>query len=195
MLSAFIIAWSPSVYSHSFFVLGQPHSSLTRAFVAVSNVPNPLQSTNSWVSQPSNLHCHVCSRQNAAAELVDTIIRLLLTQHCICVFLLAHTFSSVHSTNWLSALRLRPSIADMGDRPDGSCPQNPPLNIDKCTKFSRSGCTVYGYLSSGGVLMRDVNVVDMQLLQLDRFSEAQRSSNKVQEDEFCARMRKGGATW
>ncbi|KAL8707360.1 MAG: hypothetical protein Q9225_007767 [Loekoesia sp. 1 TL-2023] len=83
----------------------------------------------------------------------------------------------------------------MGDRPDGSCPQNPPLDTTKRTDFGRLGCTVYGYPSSGGILIKEVDVVDMQFLQLDRFSATQRSPNVVQEDEFCARMRKIGATW
>jgi hypothetical protein len=67
--------------------------------------------------------------------------------------------------------------------------------MNKRTSFGRSGCTAYGYPSSGGVLIKVVDVVDMQFLQLDRFSAAQRSSNIVQEDEFCARMRKIGAIW
>ncbi len=81
----------------------------------------------------------------------------------------------------------------MGDRPDGSCPQKPPFDMNKRTSFGRSGCTAYGYPSGGGILIKVVNVVDMQFLQLDRFNAAQRSSNLVQEDELCARMRKIGA--
>ncbi len=65
--------------------------------------------------------------------------------------------------------------------------------MNKRTEFGRLGCTAYGYPSSGGVLIKEVNLVDMQFLQLDRFSAAQRSSNMAQEDEFCARMRKIGA--
>jgi hypothetical protein len=83
----------------------------------------------------------------------------------------------------------------MGDRPDGSCPQNPPLDRNKRTAFGRLGCTAYGYPSSGGVLIKEVDVVDMEFLQLDRFSAAQRSSNMLQEDEFCIRMRNLGAIW
>lgn len=83
----------------------------------------------------------------------------------------------------------------MGDRPDGSCPQNPPFEMNKRTEFGRLGCTAYGYPSGGGILIKEVDVVDMRFLQLDRFSTAQRSSNMVQEDEFCTRMRKIGAIW
>ena len=35
----------------------------------------------------------------------------------------------------------------------------------------------------------------MQFLQFDRFSAAQRSTDVAQEDGFCDRMRKIGATW
>jgi len=87
----------------------------------------------------------------------------------------------------------RSSIADMGDNLNGSRPKNPPLDINKRTSFGRLGCTAYGYPSSGGILIKVVDVIDMQFLQLDRFSAAQRSSNLVQEDELCARMRKIGA--
>ena len=83
----------------------------------------------------------------------------------------------------------------MADRPEGSCPQNPLLDMTKRIDFSRMDCTAHGYPSRGGVLIKEVNIVDMQFLQLDRFSAAQRSSNVVQEDEFCARMRKIGAVW
>ena len=67
--------------------------------------------------------------------------------------------------------------------------------MNKRTEFGRLGCTAYGYPSNGGVLIKEVNLVDMQFLQLDRFSAAQRSFDMVQEDEFCARMRKIGAIW
>jgi len=117
-------------------------------------------------------------------------MRFSLTRYSICICLLGHTFTPINPTSKLSGVWLLPSIADMGDRPDGSCPQNPPPDMNKRTEFGRLGCTVYAYPSSGGVLIKEVDIVDMQFLQLDRFSAAQRSSNIIQEDEFCARMRK-----
>lgn len=112
----------------------------------------------------------------------------------IFIFLLAYT-SPIHPPKWLPAPGFHPSPAVMGDRPDGSCPQNPPLDTTKRTKFDRQGCTAYCYPSSGGVLTKILDIVDMQFLQLDRFMPAQRSANVAHEDEFCARMRKVGATW
>lgn len=84
----------------------------------------------------------------------------------------------------------------MGDNPFGSCPPNPPLSTTKRTAFGcLPGCTVYGYPSSGGVLIKEADIVDMQFLSLDRFRPSQRSINIVEEDEFCALMRRLGATW
>ncbi len=92
-------------------------------------------------------------------------------------FLLGHTFSSVNFTSWLSAVGRRPSLADMGDRPDGSCPQNPPLDMNKRTKFGRLGCTAYGYPLSGGVLIKEVDVVDMQFFSL--IASARRNAQRT----------------
>ena len=83
----------------------------------------------------------------------------------------------------------------MGDNPFGSCPQNPPLNTNKRSEFGRLGCTVYGYPSAGGILIKETDVVDMQFLHLDRFTAAQRSANLIEEDAFCNRMRMVGAVW
>ena len=83
----------------------------------------------------------------------------------------------------------------MGDNTVGSYPQNPPRNTNKRTEFGRFGCTVYGYPSSGGALIKEADLVDMQFLQLDRFRPVQRSSDPIKEDDFFSRMRKVGATW
>ena len=83
----------------------------------------------------------------------------------------------------------------MGDSLLGSCPQAP-INTQKRTEFGTQGCAAFGYPSSGGILIQDpVNIVDMQYLQLDRFKTTQRSTNVLEEDAFCERMRKIGATW
>lgn len=83
----------------------------------------------------------------------------------------------------------------MGDNPFGSCPQNPPLDTNKRTEFGTRGCTVYGYPSAGGMLIKEADVVDMRFLRLDRFTAAQRSANLIEEDAFCNRMRMVGAVW
>lgn len=83
----------------------------------------------------------------------------------------------------------------MGDRPFGSCPQSEPLSTTKRTIYGRRGCTVYGWPSTGGVLIKGADIVDLIFLSLDRFHASKRSSNMFEEDRFCAQMRRIGATW
>ncbi|KAL4888246.1 hypothetical protein BDV59DRAFT_188996 [Aspergillus ambiguus] len=56
----------------------------------------------------------------------------------------------------------------MDDRPDGSCPTNPPLSTTERTVFDTWGCVIYGYPSTGGVLRKDADLVDMRFLSLSR---------------------------
>jgi hypothetical protein len=57
------------------------------------------------------------------------------------------------------------------------------------------GHVVYGYPSIGGVLIKGVSAVELLHLNLDRFKEANRSSDPADEDEFCKRLRNLGAVW
>src|SRR5271155_602331 len=57
------------------------------------------------------------------------------------------------------------------------------------------GHVVYGYPSIGGVLIKGVTAVELLHLNLDRFKEANRSSDPAEEDEFCKRLRNLGAMW
>ncbi|KAI6091815.1 hypothetical protein F4821DRAFT_225639 [Hypoxylon rubiginosum] len=60
--------------------------------------------------------------------------------------------------------------------------------------FGTYSTTVYGYPSSGGVLVLPFcNGVDLLFLQLSRFEPAERSDDPVEEDRHCARMRALGA--
>ncbi|KAI4864572.1 hypothetical protein F4820DRAFT_423137 [Hypoxylon rubiginosum] len=60
--------------------------------------------------------------------------------------------------------------------------------------FGNRWTTVYGYPSSGGVLVLPFcNGVDLSFLQLARFEPAERSDDPVVEDQHCARMRALGA--
>ncbi|KAI6089289.1 hypothetical protein F4821DRAFT_257083 [Hypoxylon rubiginosum] len=60
--------------------------------------------------------------------------------------------------------------------------------------FGSRWTTVYGYPSSGGVLVLPFcNGVDLSFLQLARFSPAERSDDPAAEDQHCVRMRKLGA--
>jgi len=76
-----------------------------------------------------------------------------------------------------------------------SCPTNPPLSMTERTKFGTGqGCIVYGYPSTGGVLVKRANLLDMLFLSLPRFHELQRSPSADEEDRFCNFMRRTGAT-
>ncbi|KAL2794887.1 hypothetical protein BJX66DRAFT_186562 [Aspergillus keveii] len=77
-----------------------------------------------------------------------------------------------------------------------SCPTNPPLPTTNRTEFGFRGCFVYGYPSTGGVLIKvNADLVDMLFLSLPRFHVAQRSSSVEDEDRFCNLLRRIGATW
>ena len=54
---------------------------------------------------------------------------------------------------------------------------------------------VYGYPSTGGVLIKGVCAVELLHLNLDKFKKANRSSDPTEEDEFCKRLRSLGARW
>jgi hypothetical protein len=54
---------------------------------------------------------------------------------------------------------------------------------------------VYGYPSTGGVLIKGVCAVELLHLNLDKFKKANRSLDPAEEDEFCKRLRSLGARW
>ncbi|KAL2810220.1 hypothetical protein BJX63DRAFT_423272 [Aspergillus granulosus] len=83
----------------------------------------------------------------------------------------------------------------MDDRQDVSCPTNPPLSTTERTVFSTWGCVVYGYPSTGGVLRKDADLVDMLFLSLPCSHISQRSPSADEEDRFCNLLRRTGATW
>ncbi len=83
----------------------------------------------------------------------------------------------------------------MDDSPEVSCPVGRSLNTQKRTEFGKNGGTAFGYPSSGGVLIKDLDVVNALYLRIDRLAASKRSSNVLEEDEFCERMRRIGATW
>ena len=68
----------------------------------------------------------------------------------------------------------------MGENPSGSCPTETPLSVTKRTAFGYlPGCTIYGYPSSGGVLIKEADILDMYYLSFDRLKVSQRSPNII----------------
>jgi hypothetical protein len=58
-----------------------------------------------------------------------------------------------------------------------------------------NGCTIYGYPSTGGILVKDnATILDMNYLSLPRFDAVERSFDSAEEDAFCERLRRVGAT-
>ncbi|KAJ5403826.1 hypothetical protein N7509_003697 [Penicillium cosmopolitanum] len=88
----------------------------------------------------------------------------------------------------------RPVVDDPNlQRP--SCHVSPPLPRTKRTEFGRRGCTIYGYPSTGGVLIKEADLLDMLFLSLPRSHELQRTCDVDEEDRFCHLLRRTGAKW
>ncbi|KAB8276871.1 hypothetical protein BDV30DRAFT_205520, partial [Aspergillus minisclerotigenes] len=76
-----------------------------------------------------------------------------------------------------------------------SCPTGPSLSITERTVFGTLGCTVYGYPSTGGILIKEADLLDMLFLSLPRSYISQRSPDTDEEDRFCNLLRRTGATF
>ncbi|RAK79945.1 uncharacterized protein BO72DRAFT_445763 [Aspergillus fijiensis CBS 313.89] len=76
-----------------------------------------------------------------------------------------------------------------------SCPAGPARSTTECTRFGTLGCTVYGYPSTGGVLIKEADLLDMILLSLPRSHVSQRSPSAEEEDRFRNLLRRTGATF
>ncbi|KAG4434991.1 hypothetical protein IFR05_009516 [Cadophora sp. M221] len=81
------------------------------------------------------------------------------------------------------------------DRPGGSCPTDHCLSKTERTSFGTLGCAVYGYPSTGGVLSKEADILDMLFLSISRTESSQRSPNVEEEDKFCNLLRRTGAKW
>ncbi|KAJ5696891.1 hypothetical protein N7536_007303 [Penicillium majusculum] len=73
-------------------------------------------------------------------------------------------------------------------------PIGPALSTTERTVFGPLGCVVYGYPSTGGVLIKEAaDLVDMLFLSVPRSYASQRSPSADEEDRFCNLMRRTGA--
>ncbi|RAH68024.1 uncharacterized protein BO66DRAFT_421892 [Aspergillus aculeatinus CBS 121060] len=63
-----------------------------------------------------------------------------------------------------------------------SCPAGPARSTTERTRFGTLGCTVYGYPSTGGVLIKEADLLDMLFLSLPRSHVSQRSPSAEEED-------------
>ncbi|PYH66597.1 uncharacterized protein BO88DRAFT_392872 [Aspergillus vadensis CBS 113365] len=114
-------------------------------------------------------------------------------------YLCAQTIGRVLPINVdrLPLMGRRPPALDGVEQDDSacSCPVDPPLSTTERTVFSPGGCRVYGYPSTGGVLIKNADLVDLLFLSLPRFQAMQRASSVDEEDRFCKLLRRTGATW
>ncbi|PYI28477.1 hypothetical protein BP00DRAFT_428343 [Aspergillus indologenus CBS 114.80] len=76
-----------------------------------------------------------------------------------------------------------------------SCPTGPARSMTERTRFGTLGCTVYGYPSTGGVLIKEADLLDMLFLLLPRSHVSQRAPSAEEEDRFCSLLRRTGATF
>ena len=76
-------------------------------------------------------------------------------------------------------------------------PHPGPRDADKRTVFGEFGCTVYGWPSSGGVVIRlNADLVELKQLGFDPLNPATaRYADIEKEDTFCKELRMIGGKW
>lgn len=75
-------------------------------------------------------------------------------------------------------------------------PIGPAQSTTERTVFGPGRCVVYGYPSTGGVLIKDgPDLLDMFSLSVPRTHPSQRSPSTDEEDRFCNLMRRIGANF
>lgn len=99
------------------------------------------------------------------------------------------------------ATRVLPSANDNNDNDndmeDERAPQSAIVTRKPArrTEFGSEGCNVYGYPSSGGILVKEADILDLLYLDLSRSQACERSTDPNKEDRFCDSLRRIGAKW
>lgn len=72
-----------------------------------------------------------------------------------------------------------------------------PFDTTRRTVFGEFGCCIFGYPSTGGVIIRvNADLVELKQLNFDPLNPPPtRSSDQEREDAFCAELRKVGSKW
>lgn len=80
---------------------------------------------------------------------------------------------------------------------DAIAPVSLPNDTTKRTTFTEFGCTVYGWPSTGGVIIRpNADLVEMKQLCFDPLQPPKkRFEDEEQEDAFCKELMKIGGKW
>jgi len=63
------------------------------------------------------------------------------------------------------------------------------------TIFGSQGCNIYGYPSSGGILVKEADILDLLLPILSRSYACECSTDPNKEDRFCDSLQRVGAKW
>lgn len=90
------------------------------------------------------------------------------------------------------------SLESTADEQRNQCfPPPPPksLHSRRLERTSSDLFTVWGWPSSGGLLTKIVDTVELEFLGLDKDTRSTPYLDQQKEDEFCLRLRKLGATW
>ena len=76
-----------------------------------------------------------------------------------------------------------------------SCPPQK-FDVAKRTTFGRYAAQVFGWPSSGGVVIKEfANAVDLDFLDVDRFHRSGKAASSAEEDVFCDKLYRIGAKW
>ena len=65
----------------------------------------------------------------------------------------------------------------------------------KRLSFHSGHAIVFGWPSTGGILIKTVSAVEIDWLKLSHFEESKRSFDESKEDAFCSQLRQVGARW
>jgi hypothetical protein len=94
-------------------------------------------------------------------------------------------------------IKRRRSRISMASRRQIGGSRYPALSYTKRATYGDYGCTVFGWPSSGGVMIREnCDLVELQYLSLDPLDvPTARYDESEKEDEFCVALRKIGGKW
>lgn len=81
------------------------------------------------------------------------------------------------------------------DSPFSDIPSKDDLPINPIRRYDLEYDQVACWPSTGGVWIKALSPLEMQHLNLDRFADAERSADHVEEDAFCIKLQQLGASW
>lgn len=95
----------------------------------------------------------------------------------------------------ITILRERFRVIDFSENVHFTCQMNHCRACNYTERYTAGSSLVYGYPSTGGILAKSVDALELVHLGLDRFNNAWRSGDIVKEDEFCNDLHHIGAGW